>query len=46
MVYIIAVYGENEYGKSGHFPILTSLKHLLMLLKCEILHFIKDTDSM
>ena len=25
--------GENEYGKSGHLAIFTSLKHLMMLLK-------------
>ena len=26
--------GGNEYGKSGHLSIFTSLKHFLMLLKC------------
>ena len=42
--------GENEYGKSGYLSIFTSLKHLMMLLKCNffqgfILHFIKDTNN-
>ena len=27
------VYGENEYGESGHSSIFTLLKHLMMLLK-------------
>ena len=27
------VYGENEYGESGHLCIFTLLKHLMMLLK-------------
>ena len=27
--YNIAVYGGNEYGKSGHLSIFTFLKHLL-----------------
>ena len=45
------VYGGNEYGKSGHSSILTSLKHLMVLLTYKLfmaswLHFIKDTDSM
>ena len=39
----------NEYGKSGHLSIFTSLKHLMMLLQCNIsgLHFytLIDTDS-
>ena len=26
--------GGNECGKSGHLSIFTSLKHLMMLLKC------------
>ena len=35
MVYFnTAVYGGNEYGKSGHLSVLTSLKHLMMRLKC------------
>ena len=43
--------GENEHGKSGHLSIFTSLKHLMMLLKCKFfrasfLHHIIDTDSM
>ena len=43
---------ENEYGKSGHLSIFTSLKHLMMILKCifffraAFLHLIKDTASM
>ena len=42
---------ENECGKSGHLSIFTSLKHLMILLKCKffrasLLHFIKDTYSM
>ena len=45
-------YGGKEYGiKSGHLCIFTSLKHLVILLKCSLfrasfLHLIKDTDSM
>ena len=44
------VYGGIEYGKSGHLYTLTSLKHLMMLLKCNLfrasfLHHIIDTDS-
>ena len=37
--------GENEYDKSGHFSISTSLKHLMMLLESNFsgLHF--DTLS-
>ena len=27
------VYGENEYGESGHLSIFTLLKHLMMLFK-------------
>ena len=46
-----AVCGENEYGKSSHMSIFTSLKHLMVLLKCifvkaSFLNHIKDTDSM
>ena len=26
--------GENEYGDSSHLSIFTSLRHLMMLLKC------------
>ena len=42
---------ENEYGKSGQLSFFTSLKHLMMLVKCtffrtSFLHPIKDTDSM
>ena len=45
------VFGENGYGKSGHMYIFTSLKHVMMLLKCNFgrasfLHHITDTDSM
>ena len=25
---------ENEYGKSGHSSVFTSLKNLMMLVKC------------
>ena len=44
------VYGENEYGESGHLSIFTLLKHLMMLLKynffrASLLHIIKDTDT-
>ena len=28
--------GENEYGKSGHLSIFTTLKHLMMLLPVQI----------
>ena len=42
-----AVYGGNEYGKSGYLSIFTLLKHLLMRLKYIfqgfILHLINDT---
>ena len=38
-----AVYGGNEYGKSNHLSIFTSLKHLTMFLKT--LHLIRDADS-
>ena len=36
-----AVYGENEYGKSGHLSIFTHLNHLMMILKYNFsgLHF-------
>ena len=42
---------ENEYGESGQFYIFTSLKHLMIPLKCNFsgLQFsshITDTDSM
>ena len=44
-----AVYGGNEYGKSGHLSIFTSFKHLMMILKCffraSLLYLIKNTDS-
>ena len=41
----------NEYGKSSHLSIFTSLKQLMMRLKWKMfrascLHHIKDTDSM
>ena len=44
------VYGENEYGESGHLSIFTLLKHLMMLLKynffwASFLLLTKDTDS-
>ena len=29
-----AVYGGNDCGKSGHLSIFTSLKHLMVLLRC------------
>ena len=43
--------GGNECGKPGHLYIFTSLKHLMVLLKCNFfrasfLHLIKDSDSM
>ena len=43
--------GESEYGKSGHFIIMTFLKHLMMLLvsnffQGSFLHCIIDDDSM
>ena len=43
--------GGNEYGKSGHLSMFTSLKHLMMLLKCKFfrasfVHLIKGTDCM
>ena len=43
--------GRNEYDKSGHLSIFTSLKHLMVLLRCNFFcasffHLIKDTDSM
>ena len=41
--------GGNEYGKSGHLSIFTSLRHVMMLVKCiraSFVHFIKDTDGM
>ena len=44
------VYGENEYGKSGHLYIFTSLKHLMMLWSAIFLglniflHHMTDTD--
>ena len=45
------VYGENEYGESGHLSTFTLLKHLMMLLKYNVfkaafLCHTKDTDSM
>ena len=41
--------GRKEQVKSGHLSIFTSLKHLMVLLRCKIfrasfLHLIKDTD--
>ena len=44
------VYGGNEYGKSSHLSICTSLKQLMVLWKCNIFrasfwHLIKDTNS-
>ena len=46
-----AVYEGNEYDKSGHLSIFTSLKHVMVLLRCKFfrasfLHLVKDTDSM
>ena len=35
-LFFTAVCRENEYGKSGHLSIFTSLKQLMMLLKCNI----------
>ena len=40
---------ENEYGKSVNLSFFTSLKHSMMLLKCNFfrvsfLHFIEVTD--
>ena len=46
------VYGGNKYDISGHSHIFTTLKHLIMLLKCSFfqgfifLHPITDTDSL
>ena len=47
----IVVYGENEYGESGHLSVFTLLKQLMMLLKYNFfrpsfLYLTKDTDSM
>ena len=47
---ITAVYGENEYGKSGHLSIFTISMHLMMLLKytffrASFLHPTKDTAA-
>ena len=43
--------GRNELDKSGQLSIFTSLKHLIVLLRCNFfkasfvgLHIIKDTD--
>ena len=43
--------GGNYYGKSGHLSIFISLKHLMVLLRCNFVrasfaHLIKYTDSM
>ena len=41
------VYGGNEYGKSSHLSIFTSLKHLMMLLSAIVFQgFIFNTDNM
>ena len=32
-LFYTVVYGEIEYGESGHLSIFTLLKHLMMLLK-------------
>ena len=32
LLFILSVYGGNEYGKSCHLSTFTSLKHLMMLL--------------
>ena len=42
---------ENEWGTFGHLSFVTSLKRLMMLLKCiffraSFLHIIKDIDIM
>ena len=34
------LYGGNEYGKSGHLSVFTSLEQLMMLLKCRFQGFI------
>ena len=36
---------ENEYGKSGHLSIFPSLKHLMMLLKCNVFRALFYTTS-
>ena len=39
---------ENEYGKSGHSSVFTSLKNLMMLVKCNFFQgfiFTPYTDS-
>ena len=46
-----AVYGRNEYDKSGHFSIFAFMKHLMMLFNCKFfrasfLHHINDTYNM
>ena len=38
------VYGENEYGESGHLSIFTLLKYTFFRASC--LHLTKDTDTM
>ena len=40
-----AVYEGNKYGKSSHLYIFTSLKHLMMLLKCNFQGSIFYTTS-
>ena len=42
---------DNEFGKIGNMACFTSMKRLIMPLKCNFfrasfLHFLKDTDSM
>ena len=44
--------GGDEYGKSSHLTIFTSLKHFVMMslinffFRTSFLHLIKDTDTM
>ena len=44
-----AVYGGNEYGKSGHLSIFSLLRQWCFwsfFFSASFLHIIKDTDSM
>ena len=47
---LTAVYGGNEYGKSGHLSIFTSLKNFVafevQFFRASFVYPIKDTDNM